>query len=119
LFSWDAAIAEKFPECGETRDWPEVSENELWISGESKGRTGGMGSIMVVERFEVWVCLKKPQCIASLTASPDHAYLVDADSTSSWKDFFCYVFNEETEVFVPWASESVLAILDFVKVQVR
>ena len=69
-----------------------------------------MGSLMIVNQFEVWVCLRKPQCIAQLTASADHSYLVDASSTSSWKDFFCYVFNEETNIFVPWASESVLTV---------
>ena len=78
-----------------------------------------MGKIMVPDKFEVWVCLKKPQCIARLTADFDRSYLVDATSISTWQDFMCYVYDEKMERFVPWTSESVLVIFNFLPKQVR
>lgn len=119
LFSWDASIAEDFPECGETRTWKEILKDDLGVSGQSKGRTGGLGKIMVPDQFEVWVCLKKPQCIARLTADFDRNYLVNATSISTWQDFMCYVYDEKMKRFVPWTSESVLVIFNFLREQGR
>ena len=111
LFSWDFSISQRFSACGEERAWREISRSDLWVSDKPNARTGGLGHLMVLGQFEVWLCLDKPQCISQLLASPDHHYLVDQSSTSPWQNFMCYVYNEETSQFIPWASESVLLVL--------
>ena len=113
LFSWDFSISQRFSACGEERSWREISRSDLWVSDKPNGRTGGLGRLMVLGQFEVWLCLDKPQCISQLLASPEHQYMVDQSSTSPWQNFMCYVYNEDTSQFIPWASESALLLLGF------
>ena len=55
-------------------------------------KTGGLGKLMVLEEYEAWVCVR------------DDACALGGD------DFFCYVFNEATSVFVPWDQNSKLKL---------
>ena len=55
-------------------------------------KTGGLGKLMVLEEYESWVCVR------------DDACALGGD------DFFCYVFNEATSLFVPWDQNSKLKL---------
>ncbi len=55
-------------------------------------KTGGLSKLMVPEEYESWVCVH------------DDACALGGD------DFFCYVFNEATSLFVPWDQNSKLKL---------
>ena len=55
-------------------------------------KTGGLGKLTVPGEYESWVCVH------------DDACALGAD------DFFCYVFNEATSLFVPWDQNSKLKL---------
>uniref|UniRef100_A0A7S4PKR1 Uncharacterized protein n=1 Tax=Guillardia theta TaxID=55529 RepID=A0A7S4PKR1_GUITH len=54
-------------------------------------KTGGLGKLMVVDKFEVWLC----------------SYL---DSCAGPRNAFCYVYDEEEEEFIPWGLEDELML---------
>jgi len=56
-------------------------------------RSGGLGKLMVKDKFEVWLCCYDNDC-------------------SRPGDPFCFVFDEEAFAFVPWGYNSELLILD-------
>ena len=47
-------------------------------------KTGGLGKLMVLGKYESWVCVRDDAC----ALAGDY--------------FFCYVFDEDTNLFVPW-----------------
>ena len=47
-------------------------------------KTGGLGKLMVLGKYESWVCVRDDAC----ALGGDY--------------FFCYVFDEATNLFVPW-----------------
>ena len=115
MYSWDVSIDIELPACSETRDWREILHNDLWVRTEPKGTTGGLGKLMVEREFEVWVCLEKPQCISGIVERSDYHYLVDWSTTSRYQNFMCYVYNEKTRRFIPWAAQSVLMLFGFLE----
>jgi hypothetical protein len=54
-------------------------------------KTGGLGKL-IDEEHEVWVCLKDHPC---------------ADE-GGW---FCFVYNELTHIFIPWATNKILQLV--------
>ena len=52
--------------------------------------TGGLGELMTVNEYEVWVCVR------------DHPCLDDEN------DMVCFTYNEKKTVFVPWGFNSVV-----------
>jgi hypothetical protein len=56
--------------------------------------TGGLGTLMVPDEFEVWLCVDL------------HAY----SSCSTQIDPFCFTYSEVDGVFVPWAFNSSLRL---------
>ena len=54
--------------------------------------TGGLGKLMIVDSFEVWLCASSPhQCAAT-------------------NDPFCFTYSEVNSVFVPWGLNSTLGV---------
>lgn len=62
-----------------------VCSRPQFTACEIQFKTGGLGVLKVQDEFLAWVCVKDHQCADSLS--------------SSW---FCFVYNEQSEVFVPW-----------------
>ena len=56
--------------------------------------TGGLGTLMVPDEFEVWLCVDL------------HAY----SSCATQIDPFCFTYSEVDGVFVPWATNSSLRL---------
>jgi len=73
--------AKKYPTCNCTRSWREIRHSKPNM------RTGGLGELMVPDKYEVWMCLQDNMC-------------------SSPEDWFCYVFNEHTLKFEAWGFNS-------------
>ena len=76
-----AASYQKHATCMCTRTWREIRS--------AKVPTGGLGSLMVEDVYEVWVCMPDDMC--------SHEY-----------NAFCYVYNEKTLHFEPWGYNSEL-----------
>ena len=55
-------------------------------------KTGGLGKLTVPGEYESWVCVHDDACALGTD------------------DFFCYVFNEATSLFVPWDQNSKLKL---------
>eukprot|EP00960_Hanusia_phi_P037050 752682-Hanusia_phi.AAC.1 len=64
---------------------------EQIINDEKTFVTGGLGREMAADEFEVWVC----------------SY---ADACALLGDAFCYIYDEEKELFVPWDLQSKLEL---------
>lgn len=72
--------------------WREIRHNSLKMYsrnniGEARYVYGGLGELMQIGIFEVWVCDRQDPCIAMFSVLSD--------------DYFCYAFNEETQTFQP------------------
>ena len=53
-------------------------------AGSLKVRMGGLGDLLIVNEYESWICVFDDPC----SLGGDY--------------FFCYVFQETSERFVPW-----------------
>ena len=62
--------------------WQELRQQ--YKAGSLKARTGGLGNLLIVNEYESWVCVFDDMC----SLGGDY--------------FFCYVFQETSETFVPW-----------------
>jgi hypothetical protein len=78
--------AQKYPNCTCTRSWREIRQSEPLT------RTGGLGQIMLEDKYEVWVCLQDNTC-------------------STFEDWFCYVFNEQSFIFEAWGFNSEVKVV--------
>ena len=78
--------------CRENRTWQALTP----LIEQDKVRTGGMGGAMTAGKEEVWTCFH------------EHACLEAAGKSSS--DWMCYVYNEETDAWMPWDVNSALKI---------
>ncbi len=52
--------------------------------------TGGLGQLLVVDKFEVWVCV--------------------SHTCSTQGDRMCFTYSEVDQVFVPWGLKSTLEL---------
>ena len=101
---WDSIISDLFPICRETRTW-----RQLRKASRGQVMTGGLGKKMISHHIEVWVCVKKPECISQLRVSANLSHLV-GDSLGD-EDYMCFVFSEDTGKFIPWAANSMVHLV--------
>jgi len=71
--------------------------------------TGGLGKKMITHHIEVWMCVKKPECISQLRVSANLSHLV-GDSLGD-EDYTWFVFSEDTIKFIPWAAISMVRLV--------
>jgi hypothetical protein len=81
--------AKMYPTCNCTRSWREIRQSK------PNTRTGGLGELMVPDKYEVWMCLQDNMC-------------------STPADWFCYVFNEQTLKFEAWGFNSDVKVVKIV-----
>ncbi|KAJ1476136.1 hypothetical protein T484DRAFT_1825943 [Baffinella frigidus] len=77
--------------CSLNATWPDLLARSRTGTGAS-WKTGGLGGLMDKPRFQVWLCEEGHAC---------------ANGTSL---HFCFVFDEEEKVFVPWGPDSLLQL---------
>ena len=53
-------------------------------------RTGGLGKLMTLTEYEVWVCVREHPC------------------AQDENDMVCFTYNEKHKIFVPWGLNSVV-----------
>jgi len=83
----------KYPECKEMRSWSEIlSKNQYAGADPSLMSTGGMGKWMVVDKWEVWLCLTDNSCSAA-------------------GDPFCFTYDEVNQKFAPLGPNSELDLI--------
>jgi hypothetical protein len=51
-------------------------------------RTGGLGKLMTLTEYEVWVCVREHPC------------------AQDENDMVCFTYNEKHKIFVPWGLNS-------------
>ncbi|KAJ1472131.1 REJ domain-containing protein [Baffinella frigidus] len=86
-----------FPRWGQDSSVSACSLNATWVDVILRARlpaVGGLGPLSEMPRFQVWLCEEGHAC---------------ANGTSA---FFCFVFDEEKRVFVPWGPDSQLRLVD-------
>ncbi|EKX49158.1 hypothetical protein GUITHDRAFT_136318 [Guillardia theta CCMP2712] len=67
--------------CQMNHTWDDVIHGQL--AKNQTFKSGGLGKLMTRGEFEVWVCSYQDEC-----AKP--------------RNPFCYVFNEQQKLFIPW-----------------
>jgi len=88
----------KYGDCREERTWADLTTLQMDLTNPMKPRSGGLGKLMIKDKFEVWLC-----CFDNACSRPN--------------DPFCYVFDEEAFIFAPWGYNSELEILDLSAMQ--
>ena len=78
----------KYSHCSQRFSWEQLVEGEL--RGTIAFATGGLGKMMEVGGYEVWLCLEHHPC-----GDP----------------YFCFVYHEGQNVFTPWAENSILNLV--------
>eukprot|EP00288_Rhodomonas_lens_P014172 CAMPEP_0177708514 /NCGR_PEP_ID=MMETSP0484_2-20121128/10320_1 /TAXON_ID=354590 /ORGANISM="Rhodomonas lens, Strain RHODO" /LENGTH=187 /DNA_ID=CAMNT_0019220089 /DNA_START=90 /DNA_END=653 /DNA_ORIENTATION=- len=73
--------------CQEARTWEQLY---------SAYGPGGLGSLMILDKLEVWVCLR------------DHPCLLEPGVNPAPRDLMCFVFDEDDHRFIPWDKQSSL-----------
>jgi len=58
-------------------------------------KTGGLGHLLVKDAFESWLCVHDHPCASNYAQDP----------------YFCFVFDEQRERFVPWGENAELRIV--------
>ena len=93
--SW--GITSQYSSCSLGLSWQQLLEGAQGLK-TGHVRTGGLGSAMVLDKYEVWLCSKRDdeRC----------AYNVRLPG-----DYMCYVFNEQTRAFEPWGLNSELRLV--------
>jgi len=59
-------------------------------------KTGGLGDLLEVEAFESWLCAHDHPCASN--------YL--------WDTYFCFVYDEMRQTFIPWGENAELHLVD-------
>jgi hypothetical protein len=90
-------VATPYITCNIRMSWQQIGQN-LKLQKESKTRnpdlvTGGLGRLMIPDKFEVWICSRHDLC------------------APGGDDFMCYVFDEKRSIFVPWGKNSELQLV--------
>ncbi|KAJ1493734.1 hypothetical protein T484DRAFT_1767800 [Baffinella frigidus] len=78
--------------CRLDATWEELIERNREGTG-NVCKTASLGDLETSPRFQVWLCEEGHPC---------------ANGTSS---YFCFVYDEELKIFVPWAPNSILQIV--------
>mmetsp|Transcript_61172 Transcript_61172/g.126311 ORF Transcript_61172/g.126311 Transcript_61172/m.126311 type:complete len:780 (+) Transcript_61172:94-2433(+) len=89
----------QFSDCALNKSWEELAIHESSCTepdGECtfEFHTGGLGSSVDPGRFHAWVCVKDDPCAEGSPSS-----------------YFCYVFSEENEIFIPWHTNANLSLV--------
>ncbi|EKX50123.1 hypothetical protein GUITHDRAFT_103937 [Guillardia theta CCMP2712] len=74
-------LASVYPHCQMQQTWDEIMEGIR--RGNQTHKSGGLGDLMILNKFEVWVCSLRDACAKHNIS-------------------FCYVFDEQKKMFVPW-----------------
>ncbi|EKX43308.1 hypothetical protein GUITHDRAFT_110724 [Guillardia theta CCMP2712] len=74
--------------CTLAYNWSQIIEKE----DQGRVQLGGLGHLMQIDRFEVWVCDYDNRCVQQTG------------------DAMCFVFDEVQEVFLPWGLDSQLLL---------
>jgi len=69
--------------CSVEQSWPQITRERP----NDRFTTGGLGALMELDEFEVWLCDMQAPCMLGAA---------EANTT------VCYVFSERHHVFVPW-----------------
>jgi len=72
--------------------WLDVGERPLFQNGALVIKTGGLGKLLVENKYEIWSCFLNDAC----ALGGDY--------------FFCYVVNQTTNTFEPWDQHSKLKL---------
>jgi len=81
--------------CRMTSSWESITSSE---EEYSKYRTGGLGKLMTMDKYEVWLC-SLSAATALDSALPCMIPVGDA---------ICFTYSEEHRIFVPWGLNSAL-----------
>eukprot|EP00960_Hanusia_phi_P055867 763082-Hanusia_phi.AAC.4 len=79
--------SEKVSSCFLNYTWNDLVFTEF-PRREADFKTGGLGSLMIRDQVESWLCEKGHQCV------------------NDPADFFCFTYDEQTAAFYPWGSMS-------------
>ncbi len=90
--SW--GLIPEYSSCTLQDTWPQITE-KLRVDPQCM-TTGGLGRLMERGHFEIWVCERDNEC-----STPDLDGLVVP---------FCFVYNEVSQVFVPWDNAAHLGL---------
>jgi len=95
-------VSSESPGCVLNATWEEIVSRKHMTGKREKlsFATGGLG-VLMDEDYSVWVCQFGHPCAAT-----------DDSSTSGAMDAFCFKYHEDREVFVPWARNSELKLID-------
>ncbi|EKX38764.1 hypothetical protein GUITHDRAFT_115092 [Guillardia theta CCMP2712] len=84
-------VKSQYLDCRMQHSWQDIVEG---LSVQNKTfAMGGLGELMIRGELEVWVCTL-------------------ADACSLPGDAFCYIYDEQREVFVPWDKNSNLKLVE-------
>ena len=92
--NWTGNFWEEYSNCTMPYSWFEIIEDEM----NQKFMTGGLGQMMD-EDFESWVCVKNHSCAAASSVHDDA--------------YFCFIYHEGKETFVPWGANKDLQLFSF------
>jgi len=84
--AWGSA---EYARCEQPYTWQELRRG--YKDTRIAFKTGGLGRFLDDEH-EAWLCLKDHPC-------------ADVD------EFFCFVYNERSQIFIPWAPNSLIGLL--------
>ncbi len=79
----------EYARCEQPYTWQELARG--YKETRIAFKTGGLGRLLDDEH-ESWVCLKDHPC-------------ADVD------EFFCFVYNERTQIFIPWAPNKLIGLV--------
>ena len=72
--------------CAVEEGWHQILNHWKTMPLGDRFTTGGLGKLMVIDEFEVWLCDKQAPCMPANAANAE----------------VCYAFSERHLVFVPW-----------------
>lgn len=104
--AWAIDPAVSGPDCAETRSIQDLLEAA--DVGTVMVKEGGLGRLAYAG-YEVWICVLDNQCVQNhAPANPPS----DINAPAGWKDWMCYVYDENAEIFEPWGFNSELRLFD-------
>jgi len=83
-----------FSSCALDATWEDLSRRRA--AGGALWKAGGLGGLMEAPRFQVWVCEEGHTC-------------AEGDNP-----FFCFVYDEDNKVFVPWGPNAELKLVPII-----
>ncbi|EKX37041.1 hypothetical protein GUITHDRAFT_116768 [Guillardia theta CCMP2712] len=83
------AVYPAYITCRMLYTWDQVNQGQR--ARVKSFRSGGLGNLMIARKYEVWVCSYQDEC-----AKPGNA--------------FCYVYDEQRKLFLPWGLQEDLML---------